>query len=187
MLPWYRVLSPSPGALDAIAEQPRKHFPATSIAHRHCLQPHPGLAFGCTPRCLHPQSHFPPPRQGPGHTPTETNKTRRNLALEGRVPCRAPSTRKKAPTLPISPAPHLGVGSPPIASQEDELSPSSREWRAGGRAVGAACSFPASRRGLTAGLPGRPCVRWLLRQVPSRQTLVLSPAPSSPRALRKGK
>lgn len=34
---------PSSGAPDVSSGQPRKHFPAISIAHRHCLQPHPGI------------------------------------------------------------------------------------------------------------------------------------------------
>lgn len=64
------------GSLEGIFQQPAS---PTAIASN----PIPGsLAFGSASTCLHLQIRFPPPRQEPGHTPTETNKTRRNQALE---------------------------------------------------------------------------------------------------------
>lgn len=70
------LLMKAQGSLKSIFQPPAS---PTAVA----CNPIPGsLAFGSSSTCLHLQIRFPPPRQGPGHTPTETNKTRRNLALE---------------------------------------------------------------------------------------------------------
>lgn len=70
------LLMQAQGSLKSIFQPPAS---PTAIA---CNPISVSLAFGSSSTCLHLQIHFPPPRQGPGHTPTETNKTRRNLALE---------------------------------------------------------------------------------------------------------
>lgn len=70
------LLMQAQGSHESIFQPPAS---PTAIA----CNPIPGsLAFGSSSTCLRLQICFPPPRQGPGHTPTETNKTRRNLALE---------------------------------------------------------------------------------------------------------
>lgn len=131
------------------------------------------LAFGCSPPCLHAQSRFPPPRQGPEHTPTETNKIRREPGARGTGPHPSLLHSKEGANFAHLPccSPRCWVPSERIPGEQAESQQSGvARWGQGGGRGLQLSRLPEGADRLGSGVLG---VHWLLRLVTS-QTPVLS-------------